>query len=196
MQHEDVLDLLGVDVDAARDDHEELAVGQVQVAVLVEVADVPQRAPAPSLKVCASSRDRCCTRTSRRRGRRTTPRRPRPGPAPAVVVAHVHRAPDGRAHRAGMGQPLLGGDPRHAAALGARVVLVDHRPPPLDHPPLDLGRARRGGMHDRAQAGEVVRPRAASGSLSMRTNMVGTNWAWVTRAGDEVQAVARGRSAP
>ncbi len=46
VQHEDVLDLLGVDVHAARHDHEQLAVGQVQVALVVEVADVPERGPA------------------------------------------------------------------------------------------------------------------------------------------------------
>ena len=46
VQHQDVLDLLGVDVDAARHDHEQLAVGQIEVALVVEVADVPQRGPA------------------------------------------------------------------------------------------------------------------------------------------------------
>ena len=41
---QDVLDLLGVDVDAARVDRERLAVGEVDVAVVVEVADVAERA--------------------------------------------------------------------------------------------------------------------------------------------------------
>jgi hypothetical protein len=47
MSDEHVLGLLRIDVHAARDDHVRLPVGQVQVAVLVEVPDVAERAPAP-----------------------------------------------------------------------------------------------------------------------------------------------------
>src|SRR6202021_1640095 len=46
VQHQDVLDLLRVDVDPPRDDHEQLAVGQVQVTVVVDMPHVPQRGPA------------------------------------------------------------------------------------------------------------------------------------------------------
>ena len=46
MCDEHVFDLLRVDVHAAADDHVSLAVGQVQVAVLVEVADIAERGPA------------------------------------------------------------------------------------------------------------------------------------------------------
>ena len=42
-----------------------------------------------------------------------------------------------------MGQPLLRVDERDAGALGGRVVLVEHRAPPVDHLLLDLDRARR-----------------------------------------------------
>ncbi len=37
------------------------------------------------------------------------------------------------------------------------VVLVDDRPPPVDHLLLDLHRARRGGVHHPLEAGQVVR---------------------------------------
>ena len=46
MGDEDVLGLLRVDVHAAGDHHVGLAVGEVEVAVLVEVADVADRRPA------------------------------------------------------------------------------------------------------------------------------------------------------
>ena len=44
MRDEQVLALLWVDVDATRDDHERGAIGQVEKAVVVEVADVAHRA--------------------------------------------------------------------------------------------------------------------------------------------------------
>ena len=47
MQHQDVLDLLRVDVDAAGHDHEQLAVGQVQVALARRGARRPRGWPSP-----------------------------------------------------------------------------------------------------------------------------------------------------
>ena len=49
-----------------------------------------------------------------------------------------------------------GGGDHAAAALGGRVVLGHDRPPPVDHPPLDLLRARRGGVDHAAQRADVV----------------------------------------
>src|SRR5215207_2920801 len=51
-----VLDLLRVDVRAAGDDHEGLAVGEVQVAVLVDVAEVPHGRPGRVLRVLRLTR--------------------------------------------------------------------------------------------------------------------------------------------
>ena len=45
VQGEHVLDLLRVDVHPAGDDHEGLAVGEEQVAVVVEVADIADGGP-------------------------------------------------------------------------------------------------------------------------------------------------------
>ena len=140
--------------------------------------DVPQRAPAPVVERLAGLL-----------GIVVVLEAGRAGPTPevhhavladrellAVVPTDVDLAPDGPAHRPGMGQRLLRGDPGHAHPLGARVVLVDDRAPPLDHPALHLGRARGCRVHHRAQRGHVVGgARTSSGSLSMRTNMVGTN---------------------
>ena len=49
VRHEHVLRLLRVDVDAAGDDEKRLAVGEVEVVVGVEVADVAERRPAPGV---------------------------------------------------------------------------------------------------------------------------------------------------
>jgi hypothetical protein len=46
MADQQVLDLLRIDVHAAGDDHEALAVGEEQIAVLVDPADVAERRPA------------------------------------------------------------------------------------------------------------------------------------------------------
>jgi hypothetical protein len=69
----------------------------------------------------------------------------------------VPTSPVGRSRQAdgaGTVEPLLGGDHR-APALGRGVVLVDDRPPPVEHALLDLDRARGGGVHHRAQRRHV-----------------------------------------
>ena len=68
----------------------------------------------------------------------------------AVVVEDVHLVDGARAtHRPRPRQPLLARGQADHPALGGAVVLVDHRAPPLDHPPLGLGRAGRGAVpHD------------------------------------------------
>ena len=40
MAHEQIFDLLRVDVDAARDDHEGLAILQIQVASIIQIAHI------------------------------------------------------------------------------------------------------------------------------------------------------------
>src|SRR3546814_15532748 len=51
MHDQAVLDLLGVYVHAPRDDHERLAVGEEEPAVLVEVAHVAEGGPAVAARV-------------------------------------------------------------------------------------------------------------------------------------------------
>ena len=55
-----------------------------------------------------------------------------------------------------MREPLRGRDERGPDVLGARVVLVDDRPPPLDHLALDRDGARRSGVHDDLETRHVV----------------------------------------
>src|SRR5690625_4029403 len=56
------------------------------------------------------------------------------------------KARQGLAHGAGPLQPGGAVDAGHGAALGAPPVLHQHRSPPINHPPLDLGGNGRGAV--------------------------------------------------
>src|ERR1700724_2696536 len=47
MQREHVLGFLGIDVHASADDHEILAVSEIQVPLLIDVPDIPNSRPPP-----------------------------------------------------------------------------------------------------------------------------------------------------
>ena len=133
-----------------------LAVGEVEVAVLVEVADVADASS--SRGRCAprpSSRGRCGTRSSRPPSEpdRARPRRPASSLPSSSRMCSVPSS--ARPTGARVREPLLGVDRGEQVALGAGVVLVDDRPPPLDHLRLDRRRARRGGVDDGAQRRQV-----------------------------------------
>ena len=102
-----VLGLLRVDVDAARDDHVGLAVGQVEVAVLVEVADVADRRPAVLVARVGGLVGRVVVGEARAAlgpdradlaGRQLV----------AVVVEDVRRADSARPTVPGLREPVLG----------------------------------------------------------------------------------------
>ena len=157
MGQQHVLDVARIDVEAAANDEVLDAVNDVEVAVVIEVADVAGVQPAV---------------THRRRGRlRTVPvagHEHRSADADLAVLAgrqpgpvgshdsHLHPL-DRRAHRA---KPAAGGrlgtDQR--AGLRTAVALPDLA---AGHPPLELGRHLRGqwcrARGDPLQAGQVVR---------------------------------------
>ena len=154
VHHEHVLDLAGVHVDAARDDHVRHPVGEVEVAVLVDPSDVAQRAPAPLVE------------RGGRLGRVAVVLEPVRGLEPdlallarrqlgAVGTDDVGGAEQRPTDRAGMGEPLVGPDGAEPHALAARVVLVHDRAQPLERGPLHLGRAGRRRVHDDLQARQV-----------------------------------------
>ena len=125
---EQVLGLLRVDVHAAGDDHVRLAVGEVEVAVLVDVADVADRRALP-VGVAALGRLRRVVvvlevrwrpRTRPCRSRRSAPRCRRRRGCSSV-------AEDRLADGARVGEPLLGVAEREAVGLGGAVVLDDDR---------------------------------------------------------------------
>ena len=160
MGDEGVLDGLGIDVHPARDDHEGLAVGEVEIAVRIQVADVPQGVPAgmqrmaggPGLLgvvVVLEGRDFAFeVDEARLTGRQVVP----------LLIADMQDAHRRPAHRAGVLQPVRTVDEGRARPFGARIVLVENRPPPVDHLALDLHRAGRGGVDGDPQAGDVEGP--------------------------------------
>ncbi len=64
---------------------------------------------------------------------------------------HRPRAP----HGAGLLQPVFGGNHR-GTDLGRPVVLVDHGPPPVEHPLLDFHRRRHGTVNSMGHGRDVV----------------------------------------
>lgn len=75
----------------------------------------------------------------------------------AVLVEDVDRSDQRTADGARVGQPVLGRDQGEAVPFRGRVVLVDDRPPPVDHLLLDLDRAQGRGVHHPLQTRHVVR---------------------------------------
>ena len=74
----------------------------------------------------------------------------------AIGIADMQRAMDRLAHAAGVVQPVLGLDQRHADPFRPGVIFVDDRAPPFDHLALDRNGARRGGVECALVAGQVV----------------------------------------
>ena len=160
VQRQRVLGVAGVDVHPAGDDHECLAVGEVEPPVVVEVAQVAGGAPVVVLRVARGARllgvvvvgeQRPVVafevdRAHPARGQQLT----------GVRIGDPHLAEPRAADRAGVFQPLRRVEERDADGLGGRVVLVDHRAPPVDHRPLDVDRARRRGVDRHPHRRHVV----------------------------------------
>ena len=160
VQRQRVLGVAGVDVHPAGNDHERLAVGEVEPPVLVEVAEVAGGAPVVVLRVARGARllgvvvvgeQRPVVafevdRAHPARGQQLT----------GVRIGDPHLAEPRAADRARVFQPLRRVEERDADALGGRVVLADHRAPPVDHRPLDVDRARRRGVDRHPHRRHVV----------------------------------------
>ena len=149
--YQQVLHFLWIDVDPARDDHEALAVGEVEKPLFVEPAYIPQRRPAVLvfglgglvrivvILELAATREKHLAFDTGRDG-------------VAVFVADldlaIHRAPD----RALVRQPLHGIVDSEAVAFGPGVIFMHDRPPPADDGFLDRYGAGRGGVEHPLQA--------------------------------------------
>ena len=162
---EHLLDLGGIDVHAARDDHVRRAIAEIDEAVGVHPADVAEREHA-GFEIGARGLLGVAV-VDERLGHVAVSRVERAdlaGRQPAAVVVHRERFPvwQHAAHRAGMRQPLLRIDQRDDAALGAAPVFDQHGAPPLDHALLHDRRDRR-----RAVQHEMQRRRAERGALGV-----------------------------
>ena len=143
------LDLGRIDVDAAADDQVGAAVGEEQVAVVVDVADVAEREVVAPVGARRSSRAPCSTRSgwppapSGRRCR-SCPARPRlPSSSRIRTWSGGFTLPT----VPGFVSHSVGADER-ARALGRGVVLAHDRAEPLDQPLLHVDRTRRGAVDD------------------------------------------------
>ena len=149
-----VLRLLRVDVDPARDDHERRPIGQVQVAVLVDIPHVAQRSPA----VFVGDRRGLVGIFEVLEGRPALEEQLTgltDGQFDSGVGHHVHRA-ERLANRTGMGQPLLRVDRRAGEPLCSPVILVNDGPEPRHHLMLDIHRARGGRVDHAPKTRDVV----------------------------------------
>ena len=159
-----------------------LAVGEVEIAVLVEIADVAERRPAVAAiggfglgGIVAIGEGRPAVEIddavdARRQG------------LARLLVDDADMADKGASDRAAMGEPFLRSDDRDAVAFGAGVIFDENRPPPVDHLLLDLDRTGRGGVNGAAQRVEMsYLSRTSFGSFRSLTNIVGTSWLCVAR---------------
>src|SRR5215831_639066 len=129
MHDENIFDLLRVDVHATGDDRVGDPVGEEEIALLVEVADVPEGAP--TLGVEGFRRlDWVVVVLERPPSLEPDGARLAWWQLLASGAEDVHGGVLRAAHRPRVGEPLLGADGDKAIALAARVVLVDDRAPP------------------------------------------------------------------
>jgi hypothetical protein len=76
--------------------------------------------------------------------------------AAVIVIDADDDAGQRPADRAGLAQGFFSRVEGHKAGFGAAVILGDDRPPPIDHRPLDVHRARRRAVHDPHERGQIV----------------------------------------
>uniref|UniRef100_A0A0N4ZL17 PE-PGRS family protein n=1 Tax=Parastrongyloides trichosuri TaxID=131310 RepID=A0A0N4ZL17_PARTI len=155
MLQQDGLDLLRIQVHPAGNDGEVATVGQVQIAVGVDVADVAKGLPPLGAGDLARLLG-VAQILERLGGFEIDVADLADRQLDAVLPQNMDGAVVGPPDRAGMGQPFGRADIGRADAFTARIILVEDRPPPLDHLALDLDRAGRGGVDGDAVAGQVI----------------------------------------
>ena len=136
MKNQNVFGFLRIDVHASGNDHEVLTIGEVQVTVRVEIADVTERRPTlgvarvPGFRSILEILELSAAAEINRAGLPRTQ-------LVALVVADMYLATQRSPNRSSVRQPLLGIELHEAVAFGTGVVLIDDRSPPIDHLRLD-----------------------------------------------------------
>ena len=150
------LDLRGVHVGAADQDHVRLAVAEIDVALGVLAAEISERLPV------ARTRPGPGADVAVRRRRVLAPAHPDLADLArrklsTVGIEDAHLAHERAPHRAAVLEPLAAGDDAERLRLGAAVELEDPiGTEPLDPRLLEPHGARRGHVEDHAQTREVV----------------------------------------
>src|SRR5580704_13268702 len=152
------LDLRGIDVRPAGDDHVARAVGKVEKSVLVHLADIYDRDVAVAIDFAATVLLVQVGEAGPVTGRPDVHlaglarREQLAGGVEHVDVSAAERPTDGSL----VGEPLVAVASDHDPDLRRPVVLEDDRSEPLDHAPLDVDGARGGGVYDALERAEVV----------------------------------------
>ena len=156
MCNQDIFSFLWVDVNAARNDHKRLAIGEVQEAFVIKITNVTQGRPTVGmmgvrcffriveiLELAAAFKIHATLRA---------PRQFLTEIIDDMDLAIIRRL----AHRARVLEPFFSADKRRAIAFCACIVLADNGSPPIDHLMLDTDRAGCGGMNRTAQTRKGV----------------------------------------
>jgi hypothetical protein len=148
--------LLRINIDAAGDGHEGRAVGEVEIAVGVDIADVAHRAHGAVGRTRLSGAVRIVEIFKRRRG--LEPHRARRAGRTSlhIFIEDMQLAEQHAADGAGMGQPLLAVAGREAQAFGRAIIFVDDRSPPFDDVLLHQRRAGGSGVDRDLERRQVV----------------------------------------
>ena len=158
------LDLGRVDVGSPGDDHVSLPVAQEKEPLVVEIANVTHGEEAPQ-PVRGRLRGIALVAEVRQGHPHVHgPRHAARALVPVVVGDHDLADRPRGAHRSRVGEPVLRSSDR-AASLGGRVILVNARPPPVEHRPLEADRARRRGVNQPSHGRDVI---ALPGALRQR----------------------------
>src|ERR1700737_1642173 len=146
MGDEQVLALLWIDVDPARNDHEGGTIGQIEKSLVLNLAHIADRAHGAVLRSRLPGLRRFVEVFERRRG--LEPKRARRFLRAGlhVLVQHVQFAEQNLADGTTRSQPLLAFAGCESETLGRTVILMNNRSPPCDHLLLHLDRTRRSGV--------------------------------------------------
>ena len=156
VRDEQVLRFLGIDVHAAGNDHEGLPVSEVQEAIVVEIADVVHRCHGPVRRGRFLRLRGVVVVFEGRRGLEPDRARVAVRHRLHIVIKDVEDAEHHASHGTLVRQPLFAVAGREAQALGGAVVLLNDRPPPLDHLLLHLHRTGCGGVDNHFERREIV----------------------------------------
>ena len=152
---EDVFGFLGVDVHAAGDDGVGFAVGEVEVAVGVQVADVAERGPAIWRVRAGGGGGVVVVFEGGAAGEEDVAGFAGGERGAGFRVQNFDLADRRAADAAAVGEPVSGIDNGDAIAFGAGVVFQQDFAPPGDHRLLHVRRAGGGGVDGAFERGDV-----------------------------------------
>ena len=154
--YQQILNLLGIDVYPTADDHETLAVRQVEKTVLVHIADIARGRPTLVIVGAGSFTRLIVILKTHRLTTKIDSANFTYWQFVTIIVDNMQLSHQCRTHRPLVRQPVGGVDNGDTDAFAGRVVFDDNLAPPRDHFFLDLNRARCGGVYSKQHGTDVV----------------------------------------